>query len=315
MPSDPFKKPDVLKNVKRKTGAKAQAKQISALSTQITKINKEQTENVRTSWYRENLPIGNVILADPYICPLPYVMCDPLGTSPVVGSQTWSDNVTSASQPSFTKRMVFGYSDAAANSNKVYHTGGRLRYQIWTSEPSFTKLGLYLIRPKKGMADQLVLDRKFKASVGASLPGEVSSLTNDIDYSVHASPPGAAVSTFFGSEINRKYWDVLYHREIALSHPQAAGFSANANANNASPSNNALTAAGTIKIPAGGLIRNMSTLTQTSGDKTAAAFECQYQDQQNETGCFLVGIHNDLTLDAQTLDLGFIVTDYYKVVV
>lgn len=312
MPDKPFKKPAVLKNVKRKTGAKAQAKQISALTSQVVKINKEQTENVRTSWYRQNLPIGNVILADPYICPLPYVMCDPLGTSPVVGSQNWTDNVTSASQPVFEKRMIFGYSDAAANSNKVYHTGGRLRYQIWTSEPSFTKLGLYLIRPKKKMADQLVLDRKFKAGPGPA--GEISTLSEDVDYVVHKSAPGL-VDTFYGSEINRKYWDVLYHREITLSHPEASGFSQNANANNASPANNALTASGTIKIPAGGLIRNVSTLTQTSGDKTAGAFECQYQDQHNETGCFLVGIHNDLTLDAQTLDLGFIVTDYYKVVV
>lgn len=313
-----FKKPRVLRkrNVKRKTGAKSQAKQIGALSNQVAKIQKEQTENVRTSWYRENLPIGNTILADPYICPLPYVMCDPTGTSPVIGASQWTDNVTSASQPTFSKRMVFGYSDSALNSNKVYHTGGKLRYQIWTSEPSFTKLGLYLIRPKKKIADQLILDRKMKksAALGGPAGGECS-LTNDVDYTVHQSPAGAAVSTFFGSEINRKYWDVLYHREITLTHPQAAGFTTQVHSANVRPANNAMTAAGTINLPAGGLITNVSTQTQVAAPKTVGAFETQYLDQSNERGCFLVGIHNDLTVDAQTLDLGFIVTDYYKAVV
>jgi len=313
-----FKKPRVLRkrNIKRRTGAKSQAKQISALSSQVTKIQKDVTENIRTSWHRENLPIGNVILADPYICPLPYVMCDPTGLSPVAGARQWTDNVTSASQPVFTKKMVFGYSEAAENSNKIYHTGGKLRWQIWTSEPSFTKLGLYLIRPKKKMADQLVLDRKLKGKLSTSgTAGEVCSLTRDVDYTVHSSAAGAAVDTFYGSEINRKYWDVLYHREVALTHPQAAGFAANANANNDSPANNALTAAGTITLPAGGLITNVSTQTQTSSPHTVAAFETQYLDQNNDRGCYLVGIHNDLTVDAQTMDLGFIVTDYYKAVV
>lgn len=313
-----FKKPKVLRkrNVKRRTGAKSQAKQINALSSQVTKIQKEQTENVRTSWSRENLPIGNVILADPYICPIPYVMCDPTGSSPVIGASQWTDNVTSASQPTFSKRMVFGYSEAAKNCNKVYHTGGVLRYQIWTSEPSFTKLGLYLIRPKKKMADQLILDRKMKQTAALGGPaGGSCSLTDDVDYTVHTSPTATQVNTFYGSEINRKYWDVLYHREIALTHPLAAGFATNASANNPTPANNALTASGTIKLPAGGLIKNVSTQTQVVAPKTAGAFEVQYLDQRNENGCFLVGIHNDLTVDAQTLDLGFIVTDYYKAVV
>lgn len=314
----PYKKPRALrkKNIRRKTGARSQAKQISALSTQVSKIGKDNYENIRTSWSRENLPIGNVILADPYICPIPYVMCDPTGTSPVAGSQSWTDNVTSASQPTFNKRMVFGYSDAAENSNKIYHTGGILRYQIWTSEPSFTKLGLYLIRPKKKVSDQLVLDRSFKKSPVLGGPaGALCSLTDDVDYTVHTSATATQTNTFYGSEINRKYWDVLYHREIALTHPLAVGFATNASANNTSPANNALTASGSIKIPAGGLIKNVSVNTQEVAPKTATAFETQYLDQNNDRGCYLVGIHNDLTVDAQTLDLGFIVTDYYKAAV
>lgn len=315
MPKYHRKKPSVLKgrNIKRRTGAKAQGKQISALSKAVTKINKEQLENIRTSWQRESVPLGNVSIPTPYICPIPYVLCDPLGTSPVVGSQTFTDNTATVSQPVFSKRLVFGYSDAAKNSNKIYHTGGVIRYQIWTSEPSFTKLGLYLIRPKKNIADQLILDRKLKSG---AVGGEDSSLTTDVDYTCHDGVGTVGqVSTFFGSEINRKYWTVLHKREIALTHPLASGFSANANANNESPANNALTASGTIRVPAGGIIRNASTLTQTTGAKDATAMECQYLDQNNESGCYLVIIHNDLTVDVQTVDMGMVVNDYYKAVV
>lgn len=315
MVRDHNKKAKVLrgKNIKRKTGAKSQAKQITALSNAVTKINKEQLENVRTSWQRESVPLGHTTIPGPYICPIPYVLCDPLNTSPVVGSNTFSDNIATASQPTFSKRLVFGYSEAAKASNKIYHTGGKIRYQIWTSEPSFTKLGLYLIRPKKNIADQLILDRKFKSG---AIGGDDSELFDDIDYTCHdGTGTVSQVSTFFGSELNKKYWTVLHRREITLTHPLASGFSSNANANNDNPANNALTASGTIRVPAGGIIRNASTLTQTTGAKDATAMECQYLDQNNENGCYLVIIHNDITIDVQTVDMGMVVTDYYKAVV
>lgn len=306
------------KNIKRKTGAKSQGKQILALSKAVTKINKEQLENIRTSWQRENLPIGHTVsTTTPYICPIPYVMCDPTGTSPVTGAGHWTDNVASTSQPTFAKRMVFGYSDAAENSNKIYHTGGILRYQVWTNEPSFTKLGMYLIRAKKNVADQLVVDRKMKATAVLGGPGgSLSTLSQDIDFTCHdGAGPVGNMNTFYGSEINRKYWTVLHKREITLTHPLASGFANNASANNDSPANNALTASGIIKLPAGGIIRNVSTQTSTVAPKSASAFETQYLDQSNENACYLVIIHNDVTVDVETVDVGFVVTDYYKAVV
>jgi len=50
------KKPKVLKrkNIKRKTGAKSQAKQITALSSQLTKLTKTQYETIQTVWNRNN---------------------------------------------------------------------------------------------------------------------------------------------------------------------------------------------------------------------------------------------------------------------
>lgn len=313
----PTRKPKTLrtKNIKRKTGAKSQAKQIVALSRQVSKINKEQYQNIRTSWQRNVLPIGLWATAhNPYICPLPYVVNDPLGNSPITSARFWTDSKNAASQPTFVKRLVFGYSEAAVNSPKIYHTGGILRYQIYTSEPTYTKVGLFLIRPKKAQADQLVLDRKFKAGgTVVTTPGSQSKLTPDVDFLTHSGV--GTVNTLFGSEINRKYWDVLYKREIGLSTPTGAVFDTIVSASTSSPNNNALVASGTIRLPPGGEIKNVSTETQTTGNLSAPAIEAQYLDQRNENSCYLVAIHNDVTIDLQSIDMGFVITDYYKAVV
>lgn len=304
------------KRIKRRTGARAQSKQIDALSTAVSRINKEQLENIRTSWQRPSAPIGELATYAPYICPIPYMMCDPLGTSPVAGARFWSDTLYGATTTPFSKRMVFGYSEAAANSNKIYHTGTRIRYQIYTNEPSYTKLGMFLLKPKKKIADQITLDRKLKASsVLKPYPGGLCWVQNDIDYTAHDGGGGTGVNTLFGAEINRKYWDVLYKREISLSHPLAAGFTTQVHSANTDPANNAMVASGTINVPGGGIIKNVSQLTQTTGNKSAPAFEAQYLDQTNEDSCYLVIIHNDVTLDAQAIDMGFVVDDFYKAVV
>lgn len=311
----PLRKPRVLKkkNIRRKTGARSQSKQISALTTQMSKINAEQLQRIRAVWHRPSIPIGTLATATPYICPIPYNLCDPLGTSPVANSRFWTDSLAVAP---FSKRMIFGYSDAAANSNKIYHTGSKIRYQIYTNEPSYTKIGMFLIRPKRAVADQLSVDRALRATTILSpYPGGSSFLTDDVDYTAHPGDGGAGVNTLFGSEINTKYWTILYKREIALTHPLASGFANNASANNSSPANNGLVASGTIKVPAGGVIMNVSQQTQVQGDKSATAFEAQYVDQSNEKSCYLVLIHNDVTLDNQTVDLGLVCTDYYKAVV
>lgn len=304
------------KNIKRRTSGKAQAKQIAALSRSISKMNAEQTNNVRTSWQRNNLPIGSGgAIATPYICPIPYAMCDPLGASPVPNATVWSDNRVIASQPTFSKRLVFGYAEAAAGSNKIYHTGGKLRYQIFTEEPSYTKLTICLIRAKRKQADQLITDRDFKATSGLSgQAGSGARLYDDVDYTVH-NGAGGSLDTWYGAEINRKYWDVLYSREVAL------GAIKDLSASNVTrvtlvtrPKNNSLVATGSIRLPAGGEIKAVGYAT-TQNESPATAMEQQYLDQRNEDSLYLVAINNDLQIDTQNISMGFVVTDYYKAVV
>lgn len=317
MPIDPTKKPKTLrkKNIKRRTGAAAQSKQIMALTRQITRMNKEQTDRIRTCWQRNNLPVGSGgAIATTYICPIPYAPCDPLQVSPVPNAQIWSDNRVIAAQPTFRKRIVFGYAEAAADSNKMYHTGGKLRYQIFTEEPSYTKLTIALIRPKKKQADQLSIDRGLKGEVGAGAAGSASKLYDDLDFTVH-NGTGGALDTYYGAEINRKYWDVLYKREIALG--SVKDFSAS-NVTRVTPvtnnKNNSLVACGTINLPAAGLIKAVGHET-SANDSPATAFEQQYLDQRNEDSVYLVAINNDLQIDTQNISMGFVVNDYYKSVV
>lgn len=311
----PKKKPRALRNVRRKTGARAQAKQIAALSRQVTNINREQTDSIRTCWQRNNLPIGSGgAVATPYICPLPYALCDPLGASPVPNAQVWSDNRVIAAQPTFSKRLVFGYAEAAAGSNKIYHTGGRLRYTLYTTEPSYTKVTLCLIRAKKNQADQLVTDRNLKGKTTGNQPGSAARIFDDVDYTVH-NGAGGSYDTWYGAEINRKYWDVLYSREIALATPKDLSASS---VQRVTPvvngKNNTLVATGSIKLPAAGVVTAVGYAT-TQNESPATAMEQQYLDQRNEDSLYLVAINNDLQIDTQNVSMGFVVTDYYKAVV
>jgi len=308
-------KPKTLKrrNIKKRTGAKAQSKQIMSLSKQVTSLTKTNFEKLRTVWQMNSKPITTALTAgtSAFVCPIPYSPCDVLSNSPVVGSTTWADNAMNEEQTIYQKRMVFGYSDQGVNSNLLYHTGGKLQYQIYTNEPSYTKLGMFLVRPKKKVADQLITDRKLK---GGTTPGSEGFLIKDVDFTVHnGQGTQSQVSTTFGSEINRKYWDVLYSREIAMSHPLGSGFQNNASANNTNPANNALVASGTIRVPAGGNIKNVSYQTQTEpANKSAPAIQQQFLDQRNEDSCYLIIIHNDVLIDNQTVDIGLVVNDYYK---
>lgn len=325
MPINPVRKPRMLraKNIKRKTGARAQAKQITALSRAITKINKEQTERIRTVWQMDKKSIGtagsNVPTA--FICPIPYALCDPLSSSPLLTAKNWSDNNMSITtgQTTYAKHLVFGYSDAASTSNKIYHTGGKLRYQIVTTEPSYTKLTMFLVKPKAKQADQLVVDRQLKGSTVTGNPGSSAYMFPDIDYTTYTPPTTGGVptsqDTLFGAEINRKYWDVLYKREIALTHPGATAFANNTNPANTNPKNNALVASGTIRIPGAGVIINKSRATQQTTNKSTSAMENSLLDMRNEQNYSLVIIHNDAVADLESVQLSMVVNDYYRAVV
>jgi len=324
-----FKKPRVLKrkNIKRRTGAKAQSTQIMALTKQVSSMTKENYERIRTSWRMLRKPLGYATsaTATSFICPIPYVMCDPLGTAPTAANKYWADNNMPIPVPGQTvqtfyqKRLVFGYSDQAANTNRIYHTGASLRYQLETNEPSYSKINLFLIKCKKKQADQLTIDRQLNGTAAGSFPGSGGNLALDVDYTTYApsAPAGipATNETIFGAELNSKYYTVLWKRECCLSHPNGTSIEQTVRTSNTNPANNAVVCSGKIKIPGQGVIKNVSRLTQQTDNKSAPAMESSLLDQRNEDCLYLVAIHNDATSDGQSVKLSLVCTDYYNAVV
>jgi len=304
------------KNIKRKTGAKAQSKQIMALSKQVSSLTRKSYASVATKWIRNNLTIEEVSgTGYAYVCPIPYAPCNPEGAATGATPTPFTDNLSLAAQPTYTKKIIFGISQEAQTSNEIWHTGGKIRYQLINSEPSLTKLGLFLIRPKRKLADQLIKDRLLKqGSVLNPTLGFAGFLNQGLDYEVH-NGTGGSVNTMFGSQINTKYWDVLYKREITMGHANATGFTGNVNPANTNPANNSVMATGSIRLPAGGICKNSAVASQTGLRPEATGWEVEYGDQTNETSCYLVCINNGATVDGQTITLGFMATDYYKVCV
>ncbi len=112
----PFRKRSVLKrkNIRRRTGAKAQSKQISALTSKVNKITRQQYETVQTVWNRNNLSVDDLIGGTTaYICPLPKSMCNCFGqtTLQTAGEAdqrlSWADNLGIAAQPILQKKFPF----------------------------------------------------------------------------------------------------------------------------------------------------------------------------------------------------------------
>lgn len=308
------------KNIYKRKSSGAQAKQIATLARSVRKINRENTEKVVTTWSRSQLSIQTLATSGyPYVCPIPYNCMDPNDTqAPGTGVTTkWRDNLAIAAQPYFTKQLQFGHSASALNSNRMVHTGGTLKWQMASTEPDYSKVTLALLRPKKAVADQLTADRQLLGDGSVPYGPKGSSgqggLNIGEDYSVHLANLSAsdAPATYFGTTFNRKYWDVLYQREVAFGHPNAQGFTQNVNANNASPANNATIATGTIKIPAGG---NITSVSRSSSD-TDEAMQLGLLDQRNENALYLVAIQNGVSADLEQITMAFIVMDYYKATV
>jgi len=314
----PYRKPKALKrnNIKRRTGDKAQAKQIMALSRQVSSLTKRSYERVTTKWIRSNLSVDKLNLgtADSfaYVCPIPSAPCNPAGSNTGANPTLFTDNL---GLQQYGKQIVFGVSQEAQTSNEIWHTGGKIAYQFICAEPSFSKYGLFLIRPKRRMADQLVKDRLLKSgTVLDGTLGRAGFLDSQLDYVVH-SGVGGSVNTCFGSQINTKYWDIIASKQIAFSHPSATGFAANVNPANTNPMRNSTTYAGTMKIPAGGLVKNVAVASQQGAalEASATGWEVEYGDQNNESSTYLVAIGDGASGDAEVVTLGFMVTDYYKV--
>lgn len=319
MPKKLRKKSRVLRkrNVKRRTGARAQSRQIMALSRSVSSITRKQFAKVHTTWQRNMLTVeGTTGGVQAYICPIPYVPGNPVGASQPGPQVVWTDNLSLASQPTFSKKAVFGVAREAATSNEIYHEGGRIKWQFITNEPTFAKYYMFLIKPKPGMADQLVKDRQLKGgTVLNPTIGRASALTQDLDYVVHEE--GLTGGTVFGAQMNPKYWTTLYQREITFGRNLAGAQDAEQIFNYNAPGSaalTALTARGTIKLPAGGMIKNSSVQSQsgTGNAGQATSWEVGYGDQENESGVYLVVINNGISLDGEAGKLGFIVHDYYK---
>lgn len=337
-----FKKPTSLKgkNIKRRTGARSQAKQIQALSTQVSKIQKINFARVRTMWQKGNQTINMPASQTgyvPYIIPIPYAPCIITGDDPeTVRLARWQDNNLKSNrvldQNGYGKRFIFGVPDSALNSNLGYHTGGTLKYQMilqgafTQAQARFQKVGLFLIKPKKHLADQLTRDKKLVARAPIAIPpfltypGGQAKLDIDKDFAVHSGiASDSDMTTYFGSMFNTKYWTVISKREVTFAHPGSSGAQGNVSANNSTPANNALTASGTIKLPAGGILKNASPqILVTPGETVSAVLNMSIDDQSNENSVYLVCVHNIPQDQAQIrngLSMGLLVEDNYKIVV
>ncbi|AXQ65335.1 MAG: hypothetical protein [Circular genetic element sp.] len=316
-----FKRPRTLKrrNIRRKTGAKAQSKQILSLSKQVSSLVKTQFETVQTVWNRNNLSVDSLTSGTTaYICPLPKSMCNAysqstLQTAALVDKRlSWSDNLGIAAQPTYKKMPIFGSSNAARNSAEIHHLGGILKWRMITEEPTFSTYSIFVVSPKKRQADQLITDRALKGG-GATDPGRSGALTQGTDFITHPD--------VMGTVFNKKFWNVDYQREINFSHPGGSSLAANINPANTNPLNNSVIATGSVKLKPGGVLKCFntqgpnSTVNPDEGWKPVNASQIGYIDEQNEKLQFLVIVNNGVSADLETVNLSLLVKDYYKAVV
>jgi len=308
------------KSIRRRTSAKSQSRQIATLARQVSKINRTNYERFSTTWQRDNLTCETLLTpGTPYICPIPYMAMDPDDKyNPGTGITTrWRDSLAIATQPYFTKKVVFGCSDQAYNTPCLEHTGGMIKWQMTSTEPSMSKVTLALISLKDAQSDQKTVDNNLLGDsiVPYGPPTSADGIIRDTDFHLHTGVGAAGSSdTYFGCTFNRKYWNVHYQRELTFGHPGATNLVTNVSANNTNPANNALVHTGTIKIPAAGEIRSVS-LPNDPVRTVQNAMELGLLDQENGKAKYLVCITNGVVLDAETIFLGMSVTDYYKAAV
>jgi len=316
----PYKrKPRVLKrkNIKRQTGAKAQSKQIVALSKQVSSLTKSQYETVQTVWNRESLSVDIAVGGiGAYVCPIPKSMgnCFNQSTIDTQGIADrrlkWTDSLVIAAQPFYQKTAIFGSSDAARNSPEANHMGGVLKWRLTNSEPSFSTYSIFLVSPKARQADQLITDRTLKGTRNGHNPGSASVFNEFQDFITHPS--------LMGTQINKKYWNIDYHREVNFGHPGSSSIANTTSANNTNPKNNALVATGTIKLKPGGVLKcfnKQENNTERIGRLPVNASQIGYVDEKNEKLQYLVIVNNGVSADLEQVDLSLLVRDYYKMVV
>lgn len=314
------RKPRVLKrkNIKRRTSAGAQAKQITALSKQLGSLTKTNYERVRTVWTRNNMSVDELLPGDisAYVCPLPKTMCN-VYEQPTIANQAlaekrigFSDNLALAAQPIYYKTPIFNSSNAAQKSPEATHTGGVLHWRLESSEEqAFSTYSIFVVSPKKKQADQLITDRSLKGFGSAGAGGAGGRMFKNLDYTTHPN--------VFGTEFNKKYWTVDYHREVNFSHPGATGLAGNQAPSNTSPKNNAIVATGRVKLKPGGQIKcfNLQNPTGAANTQTISASQLGIQDERCENMQFLVIVNNGVGADLETVNLSLLVKDDYQMVV
>ena len=313
------------KTIRKNTGAKAQSRQIATLSRQVKRLNATQHETIRTVWQRNKLPVETVATPGyPYMCPIPRNAMDFNDKfDPGSGVTTrWTDTLSVAAQPFFTKDQIFGCSDAALNTGHLTHTGGTLKYQLSCEDDGMTKATIAVLQLKGWCADQKTIDNNLRARATPPYGPDANAGTGaplilGTDYVVHSGEGSAdAGDTFFGCTFNKKYWNVLFQRECTFGHIGASGIQNNISSANTNPDNNALVKSGTIKIPGMGDIRssaNAREMEQTPAVQNA--IELGLYDEKNENQLFFVVISNGVTADNDGLYLGLLGTDYYRAVV
>lgn len=222
----------------------------------------------------------------------------------------WADNLTIAAQPFYQKTAVFGSSEAARNSAEATHMGGVLKWRLISDEPSFSTYSIFLISPKKRQADQLITDRRLKGTTGGHNPGSAADLRAGVDFITHPD--------VMGSQINKKYWNIDYAKEVNFSHPGATNQQNTAQANNTDPLNNAIIATGSMRLKPGGVLKCFNAAGPTASPNIlnpVNASQIGYVDEKNENTQYLVVVNNGVSADLETVNLSLLVRDYYKVVV
>lgn len=309
------------KNIRRRTGARAQSKQISALSKSVSNLTKQQYETISTCWNRPSLTVDTVTGGtNAYICPIPASMCNAYGQNTLLTQGDadqriqWTDNLALAAMDNFRKNPLFGSSENARDSPCITHMGSVLNYRLINEEPSFGTYTVYLIRPKRKHANQLVVDRQLKNGTTLNpTNGAGGELQQGIDYITHPD--------ILGTTINKKYFSVLYKKTCNFSHPGATNLATNVNPSNNNTRNNSVIAEGTIKIPGGHTIRNFNRTpfeqlaNPNKGFMKTSASQIGLVDEPPSATCYLVVVNNGVSVDGESVKLSFLVKDYYKAAV
>lgn len=306
------------KNIKRRTNARAQSKQIASLSRKVNVLTRSNFETFSTQWTRLNLPIETATApGTPYVCPIVQNPCSPFVQTGALPDVTqWRDSLAIAAQPKFEKSQVFTASKAAQESPCLYHKGTTLKWQMFCNEPRTTKVAIMVVSPKKGVATQIIADNQL--NVGPVPFGPRDGAVNFVlgtDYVLHPGTGATlAPDTTFGVLVNLKRWDVHYKTERTFGVPVVPpNGDAIVQATIPDGANNSNTACGTIKLPGIGKITSVSKAD--ANDPLSRACQLGILDQRAHTNKYLICITNGVVTDNESVTLGMNVLDTYKATV